>query len=163
MQLVSEVEVGLLHVLVVPRSLVLRWHGAIRLWDISVGDGGYRCKIVSRIYVVVFASIGREIGSDVDVPSLRSFSCNGARLQCCFRVVNEAGQVLFLLSLIAIGREIGREVQVRERVEIEFKLEFLSAGANGSVTGWRSWMYSERIHTTYLSGVFLFFGAQWSS
>ncbi|CAM9530988.1 unnamed protein product, partial [Hapterophycus canaliculatus] len=31
--------------------------------------------------------------------------------ECCFRVVNESGQVLFLLSLIAIGREIGREVQ----------------------------------------------------
>lgn len=28
--------------------------------------------------------------------------------------MNESGQVLLLLSLIAIGREIGREVQVRE-------------------------------------------------
>lgn len=35
------------------------------------------------------------------------------RAQWCFRVVNESGQVLLLLSLIAIGREIGREVQVR--------------------------------------------------
>lgn len=57
---------------------------------------------------------GGRTGSDVDVASLRLFSCDGARPQCCFRVVNESGQVLFLLSLIAIGREIGREVQVRE-------------------------------------------------
>lgn len=35
--------------------------------------------------------------------------------QWCFRVVNESGQVALLLSVIAIGREIGREVQVREK------------------------------------------------
>lgn len=39
-------------------------------------------------------------------------------MQWCFRVVNESGQVLFLLSMIAIGREIGKEVQVRTRVFI---------------------------------------------
>lgn len=39
---------------------------------------------------------------------------DGVRAQWCFRVVNESGQVILLLSLIAIGREIGREVQVRK-------------------------------------------------
>lgn len=34
--------------------------------------------------------------------------------QSIFRVANESGQVLLLLSLIAIGREIGKEIQVRE-------------------------------------------------
>lgn len=38
--------------------------------------------------------------------------CACFRSQWCFRVVNESGQVLLLLSLIAIGREIGQEVQV---------------------------------------------------
>lgn len=33
--------------------------------------------------------------------------------QSIFRVANESGQVLLLLSLIAIGREIGKEIQVR--------------------------------------------------
>lgn len=47
--------------------------------------------------------------------SLLSFCDDDVRAQWCFRVVNESGQVLLLLSLIAIGREIGREVQVRER------------------------------------------------
>lgn len=41
--------------------------------------------------------------------------CACFRAQWCFRVVNESGQVLLLLSLIAIGREIGKEVQVSKR------------------------------------------------
>lgn len=40
--------------------------------------------------------------------------CACFRSQWCFRVVNESGQVLLLLSLIAIGREIGQEVQVSQ-------------------------------------------------
>lgn len=32
--------------------------------------------------------------------------------QSVFRVANESGQVLLLLSLISIGREIGKEIQV---------------------------------------------------
>lgn len=47
--------------------------------------------------------------------SLLSFCDDDVHAQWCFRVVNESGQVILLLSLIAIGREIGREVQVREK------------------------------------------------
>lgn len=48
----------------------------------------------------------------------RFVTCAGSTLKrmCkwCFRVANASGQVLLLLSLIAVGREIGKEVQVRQ-------------------------------------------------
>eukprot|EP00752_Nemacystus_decipiens_P011149 g9905.t1 len=58
----------------------------------------------------------------------------------CFRVVNESGQVLLLLSLIAIGREIGREVQAADNfssfLDKENELEIVGGegGAGGAAT-----------------------------
>lgn len=39
--------------------------------------------------------------------------------QWCFRVANESGQVLLLLSVIGISREISQEVQVRCAMMVE--------------------------------------------
>lgn len=62
----------------------------------------------------------------------------------CFRVANETGQVLLLLSLIAIGREIGKEMQVScrcGRVEDE-KVDVLQDVRHGLDTGVNSEDYN---------------------
>ncbi|CAM9287564.1 unnamed protein product [Ectocarpus fasciculatus] len=55
----------------------------------------------------------------------------------CFRVVNETGQVLFLLSVIVIGREIGREVQAADNFShfLEKENELESGGGGGAAAG----------------------------